>query len=173
MKTRAELYGREAAMLLRDITMYHVLTKQQLLRLYPMQQEKIEKLLSYLTKQGRIYQASGLYCASPECAEHIDYGLLNAVWVLSDFIDRIEYHSIGDYPTKIIFFADGEVYEIIHAAEGKEALLSNILPAPGDPTSKYLVLIDNPAQIEQLHFPHISGYCNVSPTGEVEYYQTE
>ena len=26
MKTRAELYGREAAMLLRDITMYHVLT---------------------------------------------------------------------------------------------------------------------------------------------------
>ena len=60
MKTRAELYGREAAMLLRDITMYHVLTKQQLLRLYPMQQGKIEKLLSYLTKQGRIYQASGL-----------------------------------------------------------------------------------------------------------------
>ena len=53
MKTRAELYGREAAMLLRDITMYHVLTKQQLLRLYPMQQEKIEKLLSYLSAEAQ------------------------------------------------------------------------------------------------------------------------
>ena len=35
MKTRAQSYGQEAACLLRDITMYRVMTKEQVLRLYP------------------------------------------------------------------------------------------------------------------------------------------
>lgn len=173
MKTRADLYGQEAALLLRDITMYHALTKQQLLLLHPGKKEKILNLLSYLTKQGRIYQMHDLYCASPDYAEHIDRGLLSAVWILTDFIDRVEYHSAGDYPAKVIFFADGEVYEIVHAAEGKEVLLSNILSSSNETPSKYLVLVDNTSQIEQLQLPHISGYCTVSPTGDVQYYQTE
>ena len=45
MKTRAELYGHEAVGLLRDITMYRVLEKEQLLRLYPGKRGKIENLL--------------------------------------------------------------------------------------------------------------------------------
>lgn len=173
MKTRSELYGREATILLRDIRVYRALTKQQLFRLYPENREKIEKLLPYLIKQGRIYSANGLYCTSPEYAERIDYGLLKSVWVLADFIDRIEYHTIGDYPAKIIFFADGEVYEIIHVAKGKEALLTNVLSTPSELPSQYLVLVDDPAQIGQLQFPNVSGFCTVSPAGEVQYYQKE
>lgn len=51
MKTRADLYGREAVGVLRDIAMYRVLEKEQLLRLYPGKRAKIENLLTYLTKQ--------------------------------------------------------------------------------------------------------------------------
>ena len=173
MKTRTELYGKEAKSLLRDITMYRALTEEQIIRLYPGKRETIKNLLSYLTKQDRIYYIDGLYCPTPECAEDVDRGLLAAVWVLADFIDRVEYHSVAEYPAKIIFFADGEIYEIIHAAQGKDTLLSYVLSSAGEHPSRYLVLVDDPGQIEQLQIPHASGYCTVSPEGDVHYYQKE
>lgn len=61
MKTRTELYGKEAKSLLRDITMYRALTEEQVLRLYPGKRETMKNLLSYLTKQDRIYYIDGLY----------------------------------------------------------------------------------------------------------------
>ena len=105
--------------------------------------------------------------------EDMDRGLLAAVWVLTDFIDQVEFHSVGDYPAKIIFFADGEVYEIIHAAQGKEVLLSHVLADPGEQPSRYLVLVDDPAQIAELQIPNVNGYCTVSPDGDVSYYRKE
>lgn len=51
MKTREQIYGQEAASILRDITMYRMLTKEQLLRLYPGKQNKVQNLLSFLTKR--------------------------------------------------------------------------------------------------------------------------
>lgn len=173
MKTRAELYGREAASLLRDIAMYRALMREQILRLYPGKRDKIENLLTYLLKQNRIWQENGVYFASPECAAHLDRGLIAAVWVLTDFIDRVEYHSIGDYPAKLIFFADGEIYEVVHAEQGKETLLSLVLADHSEQPSNYLVLVDDPEQIEELQLPHVSGYCTVSEKGEVAYYQRE
>ena len=68
MKTRADLYSHEAVGLLRDITMYRVLEKEQLFRLHPGKRDKIENLLTHLTKQGRIWRVDGRYCASPDCA---------------------------------------------------------------------------------------------------------
>lgn len=173
MRTREQIYGKEAASLLRDITMYRALTKEQILRLYPGKKEKIENLLLYLEKQGRIWHGNGLYCASAECAESVDRGLLAAVWVLVDFIDRVEYHSVGDYPAKIIFFADGEIYEVIHATQGKETLISHVLSVPGEEPSKYLVLVDDPSQIDELQIPYASVYCTVSPNGDTQYYRKE
>lgn len=174
MKTREQIYGQEAASILRDITMYRALTEEQLLRLYPGKRGKVQNLLSYLTKQGRIWRSGELYCASPECGEDVDKGLLAAVWVLADFIDRVEFHSVGDFPAKVIFFADGEVYEIVHAAQGKETIVAHVLgAAAGGEPSRYLVLVDNPEQIAELDIPNVSGYCTVSPDGEVQYYQRE
>ena len=120
-----------------------------------------------------MWYVDGLYCAAPDGAEKVDRGLLAAVWVLADFIDRVAYHSAGDYPAKIIFFADGQVYEIVHAAQGKETLLAHVLASTSEEPSRYLVLVDEPEQIEQLQLPYVSGYCTVSPDGEVQYYQKE
>lgn len=173
MKTRSDLYGREAASLLRDITMYRALTGEQLLRLYPGKQKIIEKLLPYLVKQGRVHQVNGLYCAAPECAEKVDRGLLAAIWVLVDFIGQVEYHSISDYPAKLCFFANQELYQVIHAEQGKEIMLSNVLADTGDEAPKYLVLVDDPAQIERLQIPEAAGYCTVSSDGTVHYFQKE
>ena len=35
MKTREQIYGQEAAGILRDVSMYRALTEMQLLKLYP------------------------------------------------------------------------------------------------------------------------------------------
>ena len=56
MKTRAEIYGNEAAALLRIVTMYPGLNMQQLLCFHPDKEEIIKTLLSHLQKQGRIFQ---------------------------------------------------------------------------------------------------------------------
>lgn len=55
MKTRAEIYGNEAAALLRIVTMYPGLNMQQLLCFHPGKEEIIKTLLSHLQKQGRIF----------------------------------------------------------------------------------------------------------------------
>ena len=55
MKTREQIYRQEAASLLRDVTTYHCAKGEQLKRLYPGKEEKIEHLLGYLVKQGRVY----------------------------------------------------------------------------------------------------------------------
>lgn len=179
MKTREQIYRQEAAAILRDVSMYRVLTEEQLLRLHPgrdaKEREKIKGLLAYLVKQQRIWlsEDESLYLAAPDALEDMDLALFAAVWVLSDFMDQVEYHSVGDYPAKIIFFADGEVYEIVHAAQGKEVLVSHVLASSGEQPSRYLVLVDDISQIEELQIPHASGYCTVSPAGEVQYYQKE
>ena len=173
MKTRAQIYEREAAALLRDISMYKVLTEDQLLRLHPGKPDKVRNLLSYLVRQNRVWLIDGCYCAAQNSMDDMDRGLLAAVWVLTDFINQVEFHSVGDYPAKLIFFAGGEVYEIVHAAQGKEVLLSYVLANAGEQPSRYLVLVDDPAQITELDIPNVNGYCTVSPEGEVQYYQKE
>ena len=51
MKTRDQIYGKEAAELLRDITTYHYLLQEQFLRLYPGKEDKVQNLLSFFVKQ--------------------------------------------------------------------------------------------------------------------------
>lgn len=173
MKTRDQIYAQEATSLLRDITMYQVLKKKQIIAMYPGKEKKVENLLAYLVKQGRIYRNGEYYLAQPDGGKNIDHGLMAAVWVLIDFIDRVEYHSSGDYPIKIIFFADGEIYEVIHVAIGKEALINHILSAPGEEQSKFLILVDKAEQIPELLTLNVAGYCTVSTEGTVQYYQKE
>ncbi len=173
MKTREQIYGQEAASILRDITMYRVLTEEQLLRLYPGKQNQVRNLLSFLTRQGRILRDGEYYAASAEALDEIDRWMLAAVWVLIDFIDQVDYHSTGDFPAKLIFFASNEVYEIIHVEEGKETLISQVLSAYAENPSRYLLMVDSLEQIERLDIPNTSGFCTVTLEGEVQYYQRE
>ena len=85
MKTRAEIYGNEAAALLRIVTMYPGLNMQQLLCFHPGKEEIIKTLLSHLQKQGRIFQTdTGGYFPSGWAAKS-DSSLIRAAWVLLDF----------------------------------------------------------------------------------------
>ena len=132
MKNREQIYGQEATGLLRNITVYHCIRHDQLLRLYPGKEDVIENLLRYLVRQQRIFYNADRDCYGdvPDCLE--DEELTAALWVLLDFIEKVEYHSPDDFPVKLVFFADGEVYEIIYVSRDKEAMLQHALSKEDD-----------------------------------------
>ena len=172
IKSRADIYGMEAAELLREITMYPGVNHQQLKAFHPGKDSVIDNLLTHLTKQGRIQRTSaGSYIPCGKTAPAQDRNLSRAVWILLDFIDRVEYHSVSEFPVCITFFADGEVYEVVYAAYGQEVLVSQVMKARKDQSCRRIVMVDEPRQMSALEFPGIAGYCTVDPLGNVQYYK--
>lgn len=174
MKTREEIYGQEAADLLRNITMYRVLTQAQILRLYSGKKEKIKNLLQHLTRQGRIFydDVSGSYYAEQRMQS--DPGMTAAIWVLLDFIDRVEYHSVSDFPAKLVFFAAGEAYEVLYVPLSQEALVSHLWSRQEEESPpRRIVVVDTPGQIDDINIPAVSGYCTVNKDGRVTYFKKE
>ncbi len=174
MKTREEIYGQEATELLRSISMYRVMTAEQLARLFGGKEDKIKNLLTHLLRQGRIFydNASGSYYAEQRMTP--DPGMTAALWVLLDFIDRVEYHSSSDFPAKLVFFAAGEVYEVLHVPLGKEAMINHLWSqqAEEDPPRR-IVVVDSPGQIDAIGIPSVSGFCTVDGDGQVSYFKKE
>ena len=128
MKTRAEIYGNEAAALLRIVTMYPGLNMQQLLCFHPDKEEIIKTLLSHLQKQGRIFQTdTGGYFPSGWAAKS-DNSLIRAAWVLLDFIGQVEYHAPGDFSfqsSSACFLKVMHLARCIHGAETGNARAVN------------------------------------------------
>jgi hypothetical protein len=172
MKTRAELYSKEASELLRTVSTYKSVTTEQLLRLFPGRENKTQLLLTQLEKQGRISINDGI-AVMPGNEDAPDREMLAAFWVLLDFIDRAEYHTAGEFPVKICFFADAEMFELIYAAPGRETLISRALSTGDNDPPRRLVIVEDVAQIERIHIPNTAGYFTVSPGGTVSYYKRE
>ena len=174
MKTREEIYGQEAAELLRSISMYRVMTEEQLLRFFGGKEDKIKNLLAHLLRQGRIFydSASASYYAEERMTS--DPGMTASIWVLLDFMDRVEYHSVSDFPAKIVFFAAGEVYEVLHVPLGMEAIVSHLWSqqAEEDPPRR-IVVVESEKQIGSVTIPGVSGFCIVDEAGQVSYFKKE
>ncbi len=172
IKTRADIYGADAADVLREISMYPGIQEGQLCRFHPGKEEKVKLQLSHLLKQGRIErELSGGFLPKGGFESNADQHLMKAVWVLLDFIDRVEYHSACDFPVKIVFFREGEEFEIIYAPYGQEGLIAQAMRMQKESAARRIVIVDLPSQIPALVFPNISGYCTVSTDGRVSYYQ--
>ena len=166
MRNREQIYGQEAAGLLRNITVYHCIRHDQLLRLYPGKEDVIENLLRYLVKQQRIFYNTDRDCYgdAPNCRE--DKELTAALWVLLDFIEKVEYHSPDDTPAKLVFFADGEVYEVVYVGPGKEALLQHALAAEDDSGQRLAILNEQGRRKAQFLVNAVIHYINCPESPE-------
>lgn len=158
--------------ILRIINLYPGVQERQLYGFFPGREEKIRTLLSHLKKQGRIthLDTGNLFPYGKQTVSS-DVGLLRSVWVLLDFIDRAEFHSTSEFPVTIIFFADGELYEIVYVAIGQETLISHALSNKREAIGRRIVLVDDPAQISSLSFAGISGFCTADNAGNINYYK--
>jgi hypothetical protein len=153
--------------------MYKTLTEEQIRRLYPGKEAVINNLLTHLGRQGRIYRnpENKRISANADCDAQADAGMIAAVWVLIDFIDKTEYHSAGDFPVKIGFFANGELHEIIYVPYEQEMLMNHALSENNETTALRIILVDIPEQIGSINIPNTTGFCSVSPDGTVQYYK--
>ena len=97
----------------------------------------------------------------------------SSVWVLLDFIDQVEYHTVGEFPAAILCFANGELYEIVPIPQGKETMICQLLRQPQKDADKCIVVVDDAAQIEMLDIPQVAGFCTVAEDGTVSYYKKE
>lgn len=173
MKTRYEIYNREGERLIRMITTYHALLYEQVLQLFPKKKESLKTFINSLIKQGRIYydRQQNLLCDCEESASCVDNGLIASFWVLLDFKHAILYHTSGNFPVKLHFFAQDEAYEIIYVATGQEALINHAFSISPDSDAIRLVILEDQSQAQKLQIPKVSAYCLVSTDGTVNYYQ--
>lgn len=172
MKTRADIYGKDVAEVVRIITTYHHIRKEQLLRLFPKKESKIENLLSILSKGGRIQYEPKTEMYHDGTEESPGYAMRSALWVLADFIDKAEYHSAADFPSTLIFFAEGQLYEVIYVEPDKEALIEHALSMTEHDAEKRIVIVDTAEQIGRLSIPDVTAFCTVDmETGTVQYFK--
>lgn len=171
MKTRDQIYSKEAAELLRDITTYHYIQHNQLLKLYPGKENKIDNLLSYLVRQGRIFYEPERDMYHDGMEAFPDMHIISALWVLIEFIEKVDYHSLSDFPITLIFIADGELYEVIYVASENEALLEHALTQINHDAEKRIVIVESTDQIAKLSIPDVTAYCTTDmQTGTVSYF---
>lgn len=170
--TKNKVLENTASTVVSEISMYSGILEQQLLRLHPGKESQTKNLLRYLQHQGRIKKdyRDSYYPASSTLKSDRE-AVIRQLWVLLDFIPDVEYHSVSDYPVAITFFTRGEEYQIIHVAEGNEALVNAVIAHQKNIVAKRLVLVDDPTQIPLLIFPGIIGYCTSTTDGQVQYYK--
>ena len=174
MKNRAAIYQREAAEMLHNISLYPGLTEEQLFRFFPEKEATAKVLLSHMLKEGRIfYSKNGRYYANREAQNGADKDLSRCVWVLLDFIDQVEYHTVGEFPAAILCFTNGELYEIVPIPQGKETMICQLLRQPQKDAGKRIVVVEDTSQIELLDIPQAAGFCTVAEDGAVSYYKKE
>ncbi len=172
MRSREQIYRKEATQLLRDISTYQAIRHDQLLRMYPGKEEKTENLLRHLVRQGRIVHRpkENIYCCDAEVTPEPE--MLAALWVLIDFVEQIEYHSAADFPAKLVFLAQRELYEVIYVAVGQEAIVEVAVGNRQEDVERRFVIVEDPQQISNLHIPQVYAYCTVDrQTGEVQYFK--
>lgn len=172
MKTRADIYANEAGVLLEIMATYRTLQTEQLYRMFPAaKQSAIKMLLTRYVREQRLFQSADEKKVSVDPDIKSNSSLIKAIWVLLDFIDKAEYHTAGLFPVLICFFAQGELYEIIHVPSGQEPMISVALSRTEKEPAKRILILDEIEQTDQLTIPGIAGFCTVSDSGEIQYFR--
>lgn len=157
----------------RLVSTYRAVTLEQACRLYPeLTREKMKLLVRRLEKGGRLsHDPAGDLLLCPGCSAP-DPSVTKALWVLADFADSLTYHTIGEFPVTLTFYAGSDAYEVIHVPYGREALMNHALSLK-EGAEKRLVVVDGTEQIPRLYFPGAVAFCTVTDDGRVQYFKKQ
>lgn len=89
---------------------------------------------------------------------------------------KIEQHFLAskeEYPIRIIFVGDGEIYDILYIAPEDIELTNQLFVRKKIDGCGHVVVVEEPESIPKIRIPDVIGYCMVKGDGEVEYYQKE
>ena len=106
-------------------------------------------------------------------------GTMQAVWVLLDIMDKkkVEQHFLAskdEYPIRIIFVADADIYDISYIAEEDVQLANNLFSRRVIEGCGHIVIVERPEDISGIQIPDTIGYCTVAKEdGHIEYYRKD
>lgn len=160
--------------LLRILTLYRRLPLQQMFRFFPQIQEDILlSLLRQFQKQGRLSLKDSFVCCLPEVPP--EDGMTAALEVMLDFFPEVTYHSPGDFPITLTFFAREEEFDVIWLPEGKELILSQALSLQPEPSSAghTLIVLSNHRQLSFAPIlPQTAAFC-LAADGHIQYFKKQ
>lgn len=160
--------------ILRILSLYHQLELSQLIRLFPAIPEPVLlSLLKRMGKQGRLSLCGTSVQYLPETAPV--EGMKEAFEVLLDFLPEVTYHSPGDYPVTLTFFAREESYDVIYLPPEKELLTAHALSLKphSENSAQRLVVLSSKEQMEKISgLPDVTAFCLVSGQA-VQYFKKQ
>jgi len=137
------------------LSQYGALTGTQVIRLlHDKPQAVAEKIIHNLTRHGHIASISDGYYLGLDSLCNPDQRLLSAVWVLLQFIEKVDpmAHYPATYPSQL-FFLKGDVgYEVVVLYEGEQHLAKLLQPQDD---VKYIIVLPSISMVAQLRLPKI------------------
>ena len=168
-------YVKDTEEIIRVLSVYRIISYGQVYKMFPGKESIMKPLIMRLARENRIIydNEKELLAYNKECLKEYDSGMAAAVWVLIDFLDSANFHTAGEYPVKIAFFADDEYYEIIHVPPEREIIINHVLSCNNKEPPKRIIIVDDPAQIPKINIDNTVCFCTVDENGEIEYYKLE
>ena len=165
-----------------QVQKYNVLLKSQLYTYF--EKDSREKFVGRALKS---LEKSRSICINQETKEvalnengfaEWERGTMQAIWVLLDIMDqkKVEQHFLAakeEYPIRLIFVADAEIFDISYVAEEDVGLTNNLFARRKVEGCGHIVIVEHPDEIAALQIPDTIGYCTVKEDGDIEYYRKD
>ncbi|MPM40389.1 hypothetical protein SDC9_87029 [bioreactor metagenome] len=144
---------QEEQYIIRWLTQYGALTKTQVVRLLKDKPpETAAKIIRSLKRQLMISEISGGYYLGVDPMCQPDQRIILAVWVLLQFIGRVEpmAHYPATYPSQIFFLKEDMGYEIVVLYDGEQHLTRLLQP---EEDLKYIFVLPHASMAKELVLP--------------------
>ena len=175
MNPRVDFNSRDAAALVDLVTRYKSLSTQQVLLYFSSGSERIQDLMRYFSKSGRLcFSRDHTHIACNEdWASTGNAEVEAAFWALLDFTDKIDVHYPGTDGVTITAYDGQDEYDFVTVMPGKEAAISAQINVQRAALSDRLVVVlQSFEQIPRIAIEQASAYCVVAKDGKTTYYTT-
>ncbi len=137
------------------LSQYGALTKTQLIKMLRKPQTTSDKILKNLKRQLLISDVGGGYYLGMDAMCHPDQRTILAVWVLLQFIEKVDpmAHYPAVYPSQLFFLKENTGYEIVVLYEGESNLLRLLQP---EEDLKYIIVLPHISMAADLKLPKAS-----------------
>ena len=144
---------QEEQYIIRWLTQYGALTKTQVVRLLKDKPpETAAKIIRNLKRELMISEISGGYYLGVDPMCQPDQRIILAVWVLLEFIGRVEpmAHYPATYPSQIFFLKEDMGYEIVVLYDGEQHITRLLQP---EEDLKYIFVLPHTSMAKELVLP--------------------
>ena len=146
---------QEEQYIIRWLTEYGALTHAQVIRMLkdkpPQTAEKIVRALKWETM---LFDISGGYYLGVDPMCQPDQRIILAVWVLLQFIDKVDpmAHYPATYPSQIFFLKEDMGYEIVVLYEGEQHIVRLLQPQED---LRYIFVLPHVGMAQELILPSV------------------